>query len=473
MMDSNDGFGSLGLFLVSAIARTYYLKSSRTDADLRRHLLDGSSLNANERVCLVTPDNVPIAGGGLRRDMRLYNLWHRATYILVKHEAEHVGQHEDCYILVQKRSRHKDYCPGKLDPTPGGVVGYGETCMENATRELEEEMGIVCDEKNELKRLFTFSYEDERVRVWGDFFEVTYHGTLKDICMQEEEVEEVMRMSLQDVYELIVCRPDELMPDACHAIRLYKQIQGDFKVNRRFLKGYSSLNLDSYAIRPKPLVIFFDCDDCLYFDNWNVANKLTSKIDEWCVNHGLRSGQAYELYKQYGTALRGLLAEGYLKDTKDAIDGFLRDVHDISVKTLIQRDDALRSMLLKIDPSIPKFILTASVSDHALRCLEALGIEDLFVDIIDCKMMDFETKHSRHAFEVAMKVANVSDPERCLFFDDNLTNIHAARKVGWRSVLVGRVGRDTGTPISSEHAELEIDRIHDVHKVFTELFPQD
>jgi len=36
--------------------------------------------------------------------------------------------------------------------------------------------------------------------------------------------------------------------------------------------------------------------------------------------------------------------------------------------------------------------------------------------------------------------------------------------------LVGRVGRDCGTTISSEHAELEIDRIHDFPNVLPELF---
>ena len=47
-----------------------------------------------------------------------------------------------------------------------------------------------------------------------------------------------------------------------------------------------------------------------------LANKLTSKIDEFCVKIGLRHGQAYDLYKQYGTALKGLIAEGYLENTE-------------------------------------------------------------------------------------------------------------------------------------------------------------
>jgi pyrimidine 5'-nucleotidase len=482
------------LFAATAVGYRIITKRgnpSSAHENLRKSLEDGTSLNAKELICTVTPDNVPLTdGGGLRADMRLHNLWHRATYVLVKHEPPHLYKDPDAghadlsstYVLVQKRSFRKDYCPGKLDPTPGGVVGYGETYEDNAVREIKEEMGIDVEistsnstnasgsNTNTLQRLFTFPYEDDVVRVWGDFYECTYHGTLKDLVMQEEEVEAVYRMSLQEMKDMIRDHPENFMPDACHAMRLYFQRKEDLVVKRKLLKGYSSGSLEAYGLRPKPQVVFFDCDDCLYFDGWKVANQLTAKIDKWCVNHGLQSGQAYELYKQYGTALRGLLAEGYLEDSEEAIDGFLRDVHDIPVHDLLSRDEELRSMLLAMDPSIPKYVFTASVSHHALRCIRTLGIEDLFVEIIDCKKCNLETKHSKHSFEVAMRIAGVDSPESCLFLDDSLTNIRAARDVGWRSVLVGRIGREHGKPIESEHAELEIDRIHEFRSVLPELF---
>ena len=52
-----------------------------------------------------------------------------------------------------------------------------------------------------------------------------------------------------------------------------------------------------------------------------------------------------------------------------------------------------------MDPSIPRYIFTASVRHHAERCLKALGIEDLFQDIIDVKACSLATKHSTDAFE--------------------------------------------------------------------------
>lgn len=128
-------------------------------------------------------------------------------------------------------------------------------------------------------------------------------------------------------------------------------------------------------------------------------------------------------------------------------------------------------MLKRIDPTVPKYVFTASVRHHAERCLKALGIRDLFEEvIIDVKVCGLATKHSREAFEKAMEIAGVSEPEACYFLDDSVRNIVAAREVGWRSVLVGRKGRDCGEVIESEDAEHEIDRIHDLPNIYPELF---
>lgn len=126
-----------------------------------------------------------------------------------------------------------------------------------------------------------------------------------------------------------------------------------------------------------------------------------------------------------------------------------------------------------MDPSIPRYIFTASVRHHAERCLKALGIEDLFQNIIDVKACSLATKHSTDSFEAAMNIANVTDPESCVLIDDSLSNINAAKEIGWRSVLVGRIGRDCGKAISSEYAEFEIGRIHDLSKVYPEWFQKE
>lgn len=458
------------------------------DARLRRSLLDGTSLDAGELVCTTDENNVPTDTGHARNEVRLRNLWHRATYLVVRcREGDRQDDAAFHNIVIQRRSKLKDYCPGKLDPAPGGVVGFGESCFHNAQRELLEEMGIDVrvdnTNTNTMTRLFTFPYQDDRVKCWGELYEVLYTGSLSDMTLQPEEVEEVTSVPLSKLAAEINNHNilninnnnnnnnEEWTQDGLHALRLYLQYQHD--VITRQYRGHSSLTeLDSpYELRRKPKVLFFDCDDCLYFNDWNTADRLTKKIDAWCRQHltDFPPGEAYRLYQTHGTALRGLLEEKLLH--RDGVDGYLRDVHDVPLDD-VRPDPALRALLSRLDPAIPRYVFTASVADHAERCLAALGVRDLFEDVVvDTQQCDLHTKHSDHSFRAAMRVAGVTEPRDCLLLDDSLKNIEAARAMGWRSVLVGRKGRDCGTPVTSHgHAEFEVDRIHDLEKILPELF---
>ena len=78
-----------------------------------------------------------------------------------------------------------------------------------------------------------------------------------------------------------------------------------------------------------------------------------------------------------------------MESCEEEIDAYLADVHDIPIHDHLTIDNDLRDIILKIDPAIPKYIFTASVRAHAERCLRALGIEDLFVDIIDGELILF------------------------------------------------------------------------------------
>jgi 8-oxo-dGTP pyrophosphatase MutT (NUDIX family) len=154
-------------------------------AQFRGMLNLSSTLSSEELVEIVDECNVPTSPQK-RSVMRRDRLIHRATYAFVKDR--------DNYFYVQKRSKYKDYCPGYFDPTPGGVVGAGESYADTNTREVEEEMGIPSSVP--CTHLFTHYYEDERLRCFGDAWELTYDGPLK---LQKEEVESVHKMTMQEI----------------------------------------------------------------------------------------------------------------------------------------------------------------------------------------------------------------------------------------------------------------------------------
>ena len=120
--------------------------------------------------------------------MRSEKMIHRATYAFIRNSQN--------LFFVQRRSKIKDYCPHYFDPTPGGVVAAGESYDNTNRREIEEEMGIVVQSADEHKHLFTFYYEDERIRCFGDAWELVYDGELK---IQAEEVESVSMMSMAEM----------------------------------------------------------------------------------------------------------------------------------------------------------------------------------------------------------------------------------------------------------------------------------
>jgi hypothetical protein len=89
-------------------------------------------------------------------------------------------------------------------------------------------------------------------------------------------------MTLGELYNLMNRDPASLLPYSCHIMKLYIQRRVDRQVSRRLLKGYSSgVDLDRYGLRPKPQVVIFYRDDCLYFNDCHTANALTAKINTY------------------------------------------------------------------------------------------------------------------------------------------------------------------------------------------------
>ncbi|EOD17001.1 hypothetical protein EMIHUDRAFT_244573 [Emiliania huxleyi CCMP1516] len=101
--------------------------------------------------------------------------------------------------------------------------------------------------------------------------------------------------------------------------------------------------------------IFIDCDDCLYQNGWATARRITQSIGAYTATLGDR---AYQLYKEHGTCLKGLLVERILDEA--GAEEFLTEVHKIDYSE-IEPDARLREA--------PCWVFTASASEHAARCM--------------------------------------------------------------------------------------------------------
>lgn len=158
----------------------------------------------------IVDDNNEVIAQATRRQMRAENLRHRATYIVV-----HDGMGK---ILVQRRTENKDFYPGLLDATAGGVVTQGENILDSAKREAEEELGVAGVPFAEHG---LFYYEGESCRIWGGLFSCVSHGPF---ALQESEVVEVSWLTPDE----ISARCDEFTRDSLKALSLWLTRNSEF-----------------------------------------------------------------------------------------------------------------------------------------------------------------------------------------------------------------------------------------------------
>ena len=103
-------------------------------------------------------------------------------------------ENEQGEFLLQKRVMKKD---GKW-ATTGGHPKSGESSLQGIVTEIEEELGINVKE-NELTLFKTIQTEDDFV----DLYYLRKNIDIRDIKIQEEEVEKVMWASREEITKLI------------------------------------------------------------------------------------------------------------------------------------------------------------------------------------------------------------------------------------------------------------------------------
>ncbi len=181
-------------------------------------------------------------------------------------------------------------------------------------------------------------------------------------------------------------------------------------------------------------LIFFDLDETLYPRGSALMRAIGRRINDYVVQVvGVPQDQADALRVRwrtlYGTALRGLIEEGYRFD----VDHFLRTVHDVPLDGVIGPDPAVRAMLLGLP--LRRAVLTNSDADHAGRVLRHLGLDDCFERIVDIRALGFINKPDPNAYQRALALAGVGAREAILV-EDTPANTRPAKALGMATILV-------------------------------------
>lgn len=207
--------------------------------------------------------------------------------------------------------------------------------------------------------------------------------------------------------------------------------------------------------------VFFDLDETLYPSSTGLWSNIRDRMNDYMrVQLGIPADQIPIIrrfyFDTYGTTLRGLQIH-YKIDTDD----FLAFVHDLPIEEVLKADQELHNMLSSM--SQQKWIFTNANSEHARRVLNALQIQDCFNGIIDIRSLGFVCKPDPKAYQIAMQIAGVDTPRKCVYLDDALRNLVPAKDLGFYTVLVSSDG-------AQSTADLTITRPHELRRRLTELW---
>lgn len=180
----------------------------------------------------------------------------------------------------------------------------------------------------------------------------------------------------------------------------------------------------------------FDLDNTLYAANADIFPQVDARIREYTARIlGLDLDSAYalqkDLYRKYGTSLRGLMLEHGVEPGP-----FLDYVHDIDYSAL-RPDPALATALERLPGR--RYIMTNGTARHALNTITQLGIAPLFEDIFDVVAADLIPKPAGSAYDKLFRDYGIA-PKSAAMFEDLPRNLTYPNHVGMKTVLVVPLG---------------------------------
>jgi 16S rRNA (adenine1518-N6/adenine1519-N6)-dimethyltransferase len=165
---------------------------------LDAHPLKERAQNPDELFDVVDDTN-RVVGRACRRDVHAQSLKHRAVHVFVFNSR---GE-----LLLQKRSHLKDLCGGKWDSSCAGHLDAGESYLDCATRELNEELGLT--RVDSFRRIAPIAACPE---TGFEFVELYSASSDEAVHFPAAEIEAVHAFAPDEIREWARARPDDFAP---------------------------------------------------------------------------------------------------------------------------------------------------------------------------------------------------------------------------------------------------------------------
>lgn len=198
---------------------------------------------------------------------------------------------------------------------------------------------------------------------------------------------------------------------------------------------------------PSRRVWLLDLDNTLHDATVHAFPRINAAMASYVADLlGLPGDEADALrthyWHRYGATLLGLVRHHGVDPAH-----FLRETHRFEdMPRLVRRDGRLRAALARLPGR--RVVLTNAPAAYAAAVLDALGVASLIDKVVSIESMRFAGRIQPKPSRAMLRrlVASLrTEAANCVLLDDTPANLHSARAIGIRTVLVTGIGGHTAT----------------------------
>jgi putative hydrolase of the HAD superfamily len=187
--------------------------------------------------------------------------------------------------------------------------------------------------------------------------------------------------------------------------------------------------------RVSRLVWIFDLDNTLHNATPHIFPHINRSMTAY-VQQALGIGEEeanalrVEYWQRYGATLKGLMRHHGTRP-----EHFLWHTHQFpALPAMVLREPRLRHMLLRLPGS--KLLYSNAPRHYVHDVLKLLRIDDLFEDVFTIEHARFRPKPEAAGFRRLLRKHRLP-PAHCVMVEDSAENLHTAKRLGMKTVLVG------------------------------------
>src|SRR5690606_29336790 len=195
-------------------------------------------------------------------------------------------------------------------------------------------------------------------------------------------------------------------------------------------------------VRPRPRRVWLlDLDNTLHDATSHAFPRINAAMSRYVADLlDLPAEEADALrthyWQRYGATLLGLVRHHGVDPSH-----FLRETHRFDdMPRLVPRDGRLRRALERLPGR--RIVLTNAPAAYAEAVLDALGVRHLVERVVSIESMRFAGRLQPKPSRAMLRrvVASLrTDAARCVLVDDTPANLHSARAIGIRTVLISGI----------------------------------